>query len=451
MKHLRLGRLQTQIQINKDSILSLRRSNPLHVGSREPSAMTSNSNDRQLLQEFFHLFNSSVNTDFSIPLTDRLATIDIKQPLRGLGSNFVAVIDDTRMKRDDLNKALNKSHSYRTILFVVALNDSVHLDALTVRATEKDRLVVLNLRDIRAVVDSPRPKDELLKYVRQQISYLALVPFEVSSPAFGSFFFGRVSELRRLNSNQDYAICGPGGMGKSSLLRHFIWLRRLTDRNAFDRTVEVDLMGVPEPDVAACLITAAIQRKTSVRIEDSEKVTVRRFSEVSVALHRAYAKRSSSAPFHLVLDEVGSLIEVDRRRTLGDYFQRATASGLDKSPFPFLQTLRKLASDGVFRLTLCSRTETRELLQHPMNPFGFDGNYSRLRLLEIGRLHDHEAEKMLTEPLRALGVDVGAYRGRIDDALRKAGGIPFQLADYGLDIALDAEPANVPGSIQRKK
>jgi hypothetical protein len=406
--------------------------------------------EKTLCQDFHHLLGANEPGSATID-GKHLGRIIIRRPLRGLGVNYTLRLKGPQANSTQLDWAIKKANSNRTLLFVLALDSPAYSAAMSFRAREPDRVVVLNHRQLQCVVESASPVDEFLALIRQQVSYLALVPFEVSSPAFGPFFFGRASELKRLQSHQDFAISGAGGMGKSSLLRHWIWLRRLNDREAFDRTVEVDLMGVPEPDEAARLIIAAIQRKSSVRIVDSDVVTVRNFSEVSVALHRDYAKISSSAPFHLVLDEVGSLIEVDRHRTLGDYFQRATSSGLDKSPFPFLQTVRKLVSDGVFRLALCSRTETRELLQHPMNPFCVDGNYSRLRPLEIGRLHDHEAEKMLTEPLRALGVDVAMYRGRIDDALRKAVGIPFQLADYGLDIALDAEPANVQGSIQRNK
>ena len=407
--------------------------------------------EKNLCQDFHQLLGSN-EPSLEDPEGKHLGRVIIRRPLRGLGDNYTLRLKGQQTNCTQLDWAIKKANSNRTLLIVLAIDDPAYSAALSFRAREPDRVVVLNHRQLQCVVESASPVDEVLALIRQQISYLALVPFEVSSPAFGPFFFGRTSELKRLQSHQNYAISGAGGMGKSSLLRQWIWLRRLTDRDAFERTVEVDLMGVPEPDAAARLITAAIQRKTSVRIADSVAVTVRNFFDASVTLHRNYTKISnSSAPFHLVLDEVGSLIEVDRHRTLSDYFQQATASGPDKSPFPFLQTLRKLVSDGVFRLTLCSRTETRELLQHPMNPFCVDGNYSRLRPLEIGRLQDHEAEKMLTEPLRALGVDIEAYRDRIYDALQKAGGVPFQLADHGLDIALDAEPANTPGCIQRNE
>jgi hypothetical protein len=82
-------------------------------------------------------------------------------------------------------------------------------------------ILVLDSDDARAVMESRRPTGELLDRLCTQLSPALLSPYEISKPVYGSRFFGRESDLRRIlyGSDSNYAVMGIRRIGKSSLLR----------------------------------------------------------------------------------------------------------------------------------------------------------------------------------------------------------------------------------------
>ena len=82
-------------------------------------------------------------------------------------------------------------------------------------------ILVLDSDDAKAVVESRRPTGELLDRLCTQLSPALLSPYEISKPVYGSRFFGRESDLRRIlyGSESNYAVMGIRRIGKSSLLR----------------------------------------------------------------------------------------------------------------------------------------------------------------------------------------------------------------------------------------
>ncbi len=364
----------------------------------------------------------------------------IDRPLRGLGENSVLMAKGDVLNQSQLEKSVAAARAAKTLLIVIAMDQVAHSLALAYQEFERYKLIVLGRLQLEAILNCSHPQDAFLEFVRDQISFLALVPFETSVPAFGPYFTGRAFELRKLQSHQDFAIFGPGGMGKSSLLRQWMWLRRLHDLEAYERTIDIDLQGTSEPDDACRKIISCIEKKVSARSGLSDGVTLRTFSDAVECLHKEYSRRPDvGGPFYLILDEVGGLLEVDRHRENADYFQNANSTGRDHTKFPLLHVTRSLVSRGFLRLTLCAREETRDLLSNRDNPFCVDGGLSRLKPLEILPLSDSEARKMLIQPLTDLGIDITAHRDRLDEALMAAKGIPFRIADFGLDIALEAD------------
>lgn len=403
--------------------------------------MTWSSDERKLLVEFLDYFKCAsvgIGTSEANPF---LRKIIVDRPLRGLGANTVLIGKERELDRWQLEKYVMAARAARTLLIVLAMDFEANSSALAFQEIERDKLVVVGRPQLESLLESTNPHDAFLQVVRDQVSFLALVPFETSSPACGPHFTGRSTELRKLQSNQDFAVYGPGGIGKSSLLRQWMWLRRLYDSEAYERTIEVDLQDISEPNDAARRIVTSIEKKVSVRSGTADGVIVKTFADTVEALHREYSRRlNTDQPLCLILDEVGGLLEVDKHREFADYFQNVNSTGRDRTRFPLLHVIRDLQSRGILRVTLCAREGTRSLLENEGNPFFASGGVSRLKPLEIRPLDESESKRMLTWPLACLGIDLAAQSNRINDALMKSKGIPVRIADSGLDIALEAEP-----------
>lgn len=401
--------------------------------------MSWNRQEHELAIEFLGLIGRPLGAAEGSEANPFYRRVMIDRHLKGLGENRVVIGKGAALKKLNLAKALAHARTERVLLIVLALDEESLTSATEFQQRERDKLVVLGLAHLESLVCHPEPQNAFVKIVREQVSLLALVPFETSSPATGPCFTGRTRELYKIQSSQDFALCGVGGIGKTSLLRQCIWLRRLQNFDDYQRTIWVDLMGTSEPNIAARSIVGEIGKQVSARTALSEGVTLQNFSETVRSVHREYCRREGTKrPFFLVLDEVGSLLQVDRSRTLADYFGSSTTAYGDNTKFPFMCQLRTLCSHKVLRLTLCARTETRDLLNDLDNPFLVADGYSRLRLLDMKKLSDLEAKTMLVNPLRDLGIDLRANSRAIMAALDKAGGVPFRIAHHGLDIALEA-------------
>jgi hypothetical protein len=399
------------------------------------------SHEKTLVLEFLECFKCSSAVIGSSEANPFSRKIMVDRPLRGLGANTVLIGKGRELDRWLLEKYVMAARAARTLLIVLAMDSDANCSAQAFQDIERDKLVVVGRPQLESLLESQNPHDAFLQIVRDQISFLALVPFETSAPACGPQFTGRSTELRKLQSNQDFAVYGPGGIGKSSLLRQWMWLRRLYDSEAYERTIEVDLQDLSEPDDAARRIVTSIEKKVSVRSGTADGVIVKTFADTVEALHRENSRRlNTDQPLCLILDEVGGLLEVDKHREFADYFQNVNSTGRDRTRFPLLHVIRNLTSRGILRVTLCARESTRSLLENEHNPFCVPGGVSRLKPLEIRPLDENEAKKMLTSPLACLGVDLAAHSSLINDALMKSKGVPVRLADAGLDIALEAEP-----------
>ena len=139
--------------------------------------------------------------------------------------------------------------------------------------------------------------------------------------------------------------------------------------------------------------------------------------------------RFSDGPIDLVLDEMGSLLRLDRESN--------DAYGQNH------QLLRKLTharNMNAIRLTISARTETEALLDDDDNPFVPDGNgaphhASRLKLLKLTTMSDAEGIQLLLNPLRDLGYPVDENHSELLNRLRGCQGVPALIQDFGLDIA----------------
>ena len=99
---------------------------------------------------------------------------------------------------------------------------------------------VLDGMDQQEITDSRRPTAEFLDRVVRQMTLGMLSPYEINKPVTGSRFFGRESDVRRIQSSGDtnYAVMGIRRIGKTSLLRELE--RRLREQAREDNIKEAE-------------------------------------------------------------------------------------------------------------------------------------------------------------------------------------------------------------------
>lgn len=345
--------------------------------------------------------------------------------LRGLGEAPVLVVgEDSPESRLAVTQLITQTGSGRVIGIIVCATDSAFRHLRSTAALPSGRFVVLSRDDVHGVLASDSPLDIFGGYVRNQIPTRRLNPFSVSEPAQGLMFVGRKEALDKLvHDQQDYALCGPGGIGKSSLLRHTKWTLRRNRDPRYERIIEVDLIACPaDLDQAARMI--------ATRLYASKKAHDIACADLDAFLRQRQAvdPRFSHGPIDLFIDEIDSILRLDSQTSDG-YGNR----------YPLMRALRHARSANAIRLTISGREWTRQLLEDENNPFRVNSGSahtqrSRLKLLEVGRLHDNEAHELLFGPLQALGCLDEKRRRACLKSLVECDGVPFHIQNLGLDI-----------------
>lgn len=312
----------------------------------------------------------------------------------------------------------------RILGFVVCLSSEAFRHLRGSRQLPPDCAVVLSNGDLQTMVSSADPLQVLKRYVQNQIPLKLLVPFSTSDSAIGNMFIGRQWELESMAyESQDFALCGLGGMGKSTLLQQVKWIRRQKRYPRAARFVFVDLLSCkPDLDAAAREIATQVG-KTKIAYETN-------LSNFDASLRKLKYQdpRFRDGPIDLVLDELGSILTLDR-----DLY------GEDGKNYQLMRKLKHARNLNIIRLTVSARTETDALLSDSNNPFVPDGNgilhhASRLKLLKLNALSDTESLQLLLNPLRDLGYPVDENYTELVRRLRECQGIPAQVQNLGLDI-----------------
>ena len=345
--------------------------------------------------------------------------------LRGLGETLVQFFgEDGPNVREAVRAMVRFTGAGKSIGIVVCLCDSALHAIQSGNLIPPDRCVVLSRDDLGAVFTNNNPKEALSRIIRAQIPFRRLIPFSISEPTQGAMFVGRKNELDSLiHENQDFALCGSGGMGKSSLLQQMKSLLRRRMSPRYGRIVSVDLIAV-DRDLNAAAIEIA------KRVYDSKRAnSISRYTELAKFLGRIQKTdaRFIDGPIDLVIDEMDSILSLD---------SQTVENG---NSYPFMRILRRARDDGAIRLTISGRNETRRLLNDGLNPFSIDNAHgfpqsNRFKLIDLEPLKSTEAKELLTEPLKALGCEQSVDR-KVYKRLADCRGIPFQIQNLGLDIA----------------
>ncbi len=353
---------------------------------------------------------------------------------RGLARVPVLMLgDDSPQVRQAVSPFVAETPS-ASLGIILCLTAAAHDFVLTASSLPPARYLVLSPDDVESLVRHPAPIERLRHLLLLQIPHHRLIPYSIAEPTEGAMFVGRPIELQMLMyENQDFAICGPGGVGKTSLLRQVQWLLRRQRDPRLKRIVEVDLLTCPQDlDLAAQAI--------AMRVSPSKRASEMRCSNLEEFLRRISRsdQRFVDGPIELIIDEADEILALDRRTPEGDHF------------YPLLRQLRSARLRGCIRLTISGRAETSRLLSDQKNPFSLGrdsdnghGVESRFKLLEIGPLTESEARELLYRPLNDLGYPVNASQQALQKKLICCGGIPIQVQGLGLDLANEAARAGL--------
>jgi|GEM_PF-1729289 len=383
---------------------------------------------------------------------------DLPFRFRGAGDNHIVFVGEiTDESQQSIEVASKESAARKSICIFFCLTQDAESHLETQRHLLNSRCIVVGVVGTRQVFLSPEPRAALRDAILERVSRRSLIPFVTSEPAEGGCFFGRETEVEKLTSgDQDYALCGAGGIGKSSLLRQMRWSLRSRRDDRFSRLVEVDMLGMSDLNAAARFI--------AVRITPTREAHDVSLNSLEPFLRRVRSgdARFREGPIDLVLDEMDTVLSIDRRSTTvqpdsdsrcrphGDHSQKIQIDQTRPGTrYPLMQVLRHCRIQGLIRLTVSGRQETNTILEDTENPFSVDpkgpgGTVSRLRQLRVEPLTTPEAESMLIKPLEDLKyLDRNEQRGLFRDALQrlaKCKGIPFHIAELGLNLIDELTP-----------
>ncbi len=321
---------------------------------------------------------------------------------------------------------------------IVCLTDEAFSHVRQTSILPKNRAVVLSRQDLGLVLQE---KEYLFQCIRKQVSIRRLIPFSVSEPTQGAMFVGRQNELRSLvDENQDFALCGIGGIGKSSLLHQMQWTLRRERSPRASRIVVVDLITFSDLNAAAAEIAWRVHpSRRSFEYVDLTNLDLflRHVKHTDI--------RFKDGPIDLVIDEADAILDGDRH-----------SKDSNNRSYPLMRCLRLARHQGIIRLTISGRTMTKKLLESPDNPFTVEATHtgksiSRLKLLDIEPLSETDARKLLIEPLLQLGFTTQKSADELLAAMRSCDGIPFQIQKIGLDLANKSanQLESIPKTLQR--
>ncbi|MBC8289320.1 MAG: hypothetical protein H8E37_03290 [Planctomycetes bacterium] len=227
--------------------------------------------------------------------------------------------------------------------------------------------------------------------------------------------------------DQDYALAGRGGVGKTSILREMQRRLRIQRDPRAKRLVEEDWLTCPQDlDMAANMLARRIINSKHAQTVNCENLAA------FMRRTRLSDPRFADGPIDLIIDEVDEILALDRRTIVKG------------ARYPLMRQLRHARLQGSIRLTISGRDETETLLNDSRNPFALggkdsnQGDYTRFKLLQIGALSDEAARELLLKPLRDLEYPVDAEAKALEKKLKNTRGIPVSIQSAGLDLANEA-------------
>jgi hypothetical protein len=291
----------------------------------------------------------------------------------------------------------NRFNSTHHLPFVLALSETAYQAALKI--LHSGRSLILSSKNVRDILLSSAPLQELKQILIRQISRRTLIPYNLLVPADGGMFFGRAHELNRLREEDfnSFAIAGPGRIGKTSLaFRYHNELRRSRDPRA-TRVVYANLYNCDHlPDRTARFLAMKIESSRR-----SDRMTTRDLLNFLL-----YQKKRYGGPLELILDEVDEDCESPTFRALGE-----------------------AARAQLCRLILCGKGGLLKTLLSSKSPLD-----CRLDWIQLGPLDSGSARDLLIKPITDLGFKIEEPDKLTAEVLDLTGQLPNLVQLFGMKL-----------------
>jgi hypothetical protein len=280
--------------------------------------------------------------------------------------------------------------------------------------------VFLSGMDLAAVFAAPVPKAEFIAIIRRQTPVSLRCPFNTNREALGAMFVGRRSELSSLVENLDtsMAIEGARRIGKTSLMREAYTILRNRHFNDWRQRVFYFICHTWTSFPEACRLMAhRIDMKRELRLDLSPRNVMYMFERRS---------HGGAKPLLLFLDEVDRLIDIDGDRNWQFFNLLATLKeqGMIRFVVAGYRSISKLVrGQGANRSEV---PHQQSLIPRPETPL-----LQALEIKNLKPLSRHEANQLLTQPLKNADVQVFDEAEVVQRVAKATAGYPFFVQFFG--------------------
>lgn len=278
----------------------------------------------------------------------------------------------------EINGLLNKLGIYADFFALLVVFDNYQEIREQVRKSAyKNDFIVLNYDQLWDILAAKSPVQQLTNFILEQIDLVAISPYTVYGPVTEKMFFGRAKEektlLQNINRN-DYALIANRKTGKSSLLNR-IYPRFKSIPN--NQVYYFDLQTVNNYDLF-------YEELAFSSPEFEEEIS--NFSEFSASsfrkLIRNIKQRYSSQHIIFIFDEVDEFLAYDIQ-----------------NQEQLFKTFRSLSQRENIHFIFSGTTTLVKRIRNPNSPL-----FNFCSPIIIGILEKKDAEELIREPMRTLGV-----------------------------------------------
>lgn len=276
-------------------------------------------------------------------------------------------------------------------------------------------VVVVDIETLRRIATSKSPRDALVAVVLAQADLTKANPFTVMGATSRRMFYGRAAEealLEHTLSSNSAALIGGRRIGKTSLLQHA--QERLLDAGWNVWYADCQAVGSWEA------LTHHLRSHWDVEL-------VPEFSIAAVAdLFTALAARKNG-PLVVMLDEIDNLLRWDRDVNHADGMRE-----------PLFRALRGLSQEGKAQFVFSGERLIASVLWDPSSP-----HWNFCRAVPLRQLTRTDADALLYEPLRSLGIRLQDPAAVLDRSWRATSGHPQIVQQLGESLvqSLNSRPA----------
>lgn len=279
--------------------------------------------------------------------------------------------------------------------------------------------IILDAQQQKAIFDASSPTRAMLDLILEQIPRAQLSPYETSQWVTGSRFFGRESDLRRIQSRwSNFMIFGIRRIGKTSLLREI------------ERRLDLE-----DPPTEHTRRHVYIECSTLETSDDFYREIAAKFG-VSLKLflsRKTQSLRAATKIFDYLASEQRGQITF-----LLDEFDRLLES--TRHDLDFCTVLRQASHNKRARFIMAGFREMRRAMLEREHPF-----YNFGEPLYLQALERKEVAEMITKPLDALRVKLDGREEIVSRIFRETAGQPLFVQFYCQTLLeqLDRSSGNV--------